>query len=69
MSYIRYKRFGKKEYAYEITSYWDPFKKKPRQKVKYIGVVIDKDEGVFEKKGVRQKEERLILDFGDTYSS
>jgi len=67
MSYIRYKRFGKKEYAYEITSYWDPFKKKPRQKVKYIGVVIDKNEGVFEKKGVSQKEERLILDFGDTY--
>lgn len=67
MSYIRYKKFGKQEYAYEITSYWDPLKKKPRQKVKYIGVVIDKNEGVFEKRRIRQKEERLILDFGDTY--
>jgi hypothetical protein len=29
MSFIRYKRFGNKEYAYEITAYWDPVEKKP----------------------------------------
>jgi transposase len=65
MSYIRYKRFGNKEYAYEVTSYWDPKKKTPRQKVRYIGVV-DRDRNLIERPPAR-KEENLILDFGDTY--
>lgn len=66
MSFIRYKRFGNQEYAYEVTSFWDAEKKKPRQKTKYLGVVIDKEKGIIEKGNKRQKE-KLILDFGDTY--
>ena len=65
MSYIRYKKFGSREYAYEVTSYWDADRKKPRQKVKYIGAV-DQDRNLIEKY-VLPKEEKLILDFGDTY--
>ncbi|CAD7771330.1 hypothetical protein FHEFKHOI_01234 [Candidatus Methanoperedenaceae archaeon GB50] len=66
MSFIRYKKFGNKEYAYEVTSYWDPEKKKPRQKTKYLGVVVDKEKKIFKKKS-RERKEKLILDFGDTY--
>jgi len=65
MSYIRYKIFGNRKYAYEVTSYWDVEKKKPRQKVKYIGAVDDK--GKILKKKISCHEEKLILDFGDTY--
>jgi len=67
MSYIRYKKFGNKEYAYEITSYWDSVKKKPRQKSKYLGIVVDKKKEIFERKTFKQREEKLILDFGETY--
>ena len=67
MSFIRYKQFGNQEYAYEITSYWDPKLKKPRQKTKYRGVVIDKKKGIFEKKQKQIANEKLILDFGDAY--
>lgn len=65
MSYIRYKKFGMKKYAYEITSYWDTKKKKPRQKVKYLGVVGR--EGKIVEKKTFARHEKLILDFGDTY--
>jgi len=66
MSFIRYKRFGNKEYAYEVETYWDPEAKRPRQKTKYLGVVVDKEKKVFERP--RQKpQEKLILDFGDGY--
>lgn len=67
MSFIRYKRFRNKEYAYEIISYWDPNTKRPKQRQIYLGSVIDKKKKIFKKKGFRQKVERLILDFGDTY--
>jgi transposase len=66
MSFIRYKKFGNKEYAYEVTSYWDPEKKKPRQKTKYLGVVVDKENKIFRKKR-KERKEKLILDFGDVY--
>ena len=39
MSFIRCKVFGKKKYAYEITSYWDATLKKNRHKSVYLGVV------------------------------
>jgi len=42
MSYIFYKTFGNKEYAYELSSYWDKEKKVPRQKTKYLGQVVNK---------------------------
>lgn len=63
MSYIRFKKFGKKTYAYEVTSFWDSIKKIPRQKVRYLGVVDEK--GRIVKK--REDREKLILDFGDAY--
>ncbi|MBM3200770.1 transposase [Candidatus Woesearchaeota archaeon] len=66
MSFIRYKTFGKKEYAYEIKTYWDKKKQKPYQKTKYLGIVIDKKKKLFERK-IRKRPESLILDFGDTY--
>lgn len=69
MSFIRYKTFGNQEYAYEVTSYWDPKLKKTRQKQRYLGVVMDKENGVFKKKRKDQPKlvENLILDFGDVY--
>lgn len=67
MSFVRYKKFGRKEYAYEITSYWDPKTKKPKQRQTYLGVVIDKKKKLYKKMGFKQKNEKLILDFGDTY--
>lgn len=66
MSFIRYKKFGKKEYAYEVKSFWDKKNQRPYQKTKYLGAVVDKKKKLFERK-VRRKEEKLILDFGDTY--
>lgn len=66
MTFIRYKRFGKKEYAYEIKAIWDSIKKRPVQKSKYLGAVIDKNKKVFEKKELK-KQEHFILDFGDSY--
>ena len=68
MSFIRYKVFGKKEYAYEVISYWDKSIKKPRQKTRYLGVVVDKGKNIFEKplKEKIRKEEQ-ILDFGNSF--
>jgi len=66
MSFIRYKKFGNQEYAYEVETYWDSKRKKPRQRSRYLGVVVDKEKKVFERP--RQKpQEKLILDFGDGY--
>ncbi len=68
MSFIRYKKFGNIEYAYEITAYWDREKKKSRQSTKYLGIVVDKEAKIFKKKERKQCEaEKIILDFGDTY--
>ncbi len=66
MTFIRYHTYGNQEYAYEVTSYWDKEKQISRQRTKYLGVVIDKQKHIFEKKWQTQPE-RLILDFGDTY--
>jgi len=66
MSFIRYKKFGNKEYAYEVETHWDPEAKIPGQKTKYLGVVVDKEKKIFERP--RQKpREKIILDFGDGY--
>ncbi len=67
MSFIRYQKYGKQEYAYEITAYWDPVKKTCRQKTKYLGVVVDKKKKIFEKRTPKQIMEKMILDFGDSY--
>jgi len=66
MSFTRYKIFGKKEYAYEITSVWNKKTKRPTQKQKYLGMVVDKKKKIYEKHQ-HKKPEKLILDFGDSY--
>ena len=67
MTFIRYKKFGKQEYAYQIKSYWDSKTQKPKQKTVYLGVVKDKSNKIFEKRLSLTKQEKLILDFGDSY--
>lgn len=66
MSFIRCKKIWNREYAYEVTSYWDKKTKSPRQKAHYLGVVIDKDKKIF-RKTLKEKllKEEYILDFGD----
>jgi len=67
MSFIRIQKFGKQDYAYEITSYWDKKTKSPKQKSLYLGVVIDKEKKIFERRIQHKENERLILDYGDTF--
>jgi transposase len=68
MAFIVYKKFGKQEYAYETESYRDPVTKKPKHRQKYLGVVVDKGKKIFEKRrSQNQKEEKQILDYGDSY--
>lgn len=68
MAYIVYKTFGQQAYAYEITSRWDKSLKKVKKESRYLGVVVDKEKKVFEKRGHKQVMEKLILDFGDSYA-
>lgn len=68
MSFTRIEKRGDKEYAYEITSYWDKKIKRPKQKKKYLGIVIDKKKKIYERKLMACNSEKLILDFGDCYS-
>ncbi len=67
MTFIRYQRYGNQEYAYEVTSYWDKDKQMSRQKTKYLGIVVDKEKRVFEKRLHNRFKENLILDFGDSF--
>jgi transposase len=72
MPFITYKKFGKQEYTYQQTSYRDPQTNKPKHKQKYLGVVIDKEKHIYEKRRkntqqTKQQQEKQILDYGDTY--
>ena len=67
MSFIVYKKFGKQEYAYEVTSYWNAKKQVSYHKSKYLGVVVDKKNKLFERKGRKKDNEKVVLDFGDAY--
>lgn len=68
MTFIRCKGLGNR-YAYEVTSYWDKKEKRPRQKARYLGVVVNKKKGIFKKplKDRFMKEEKSILDFGNSF--
>ena len=55
MSFIRFKKIGNKEYAYEVTSYYDKMKKKPAQKSKYLGQVVNRESNEF----IRPGKERI----------
>jgi transposase len=68
MVFTRFKKFGKKEYAYEITEIYDKKLKRSRQKTRYLGIVIDKSKQIFEKKKINILAEKTILDFGDVYT-
>ena len=71
---VRYKKFGRQEYAYEIWNEKNHETKKWVQRSRYLGVVVDKENGIYEKRretkrDVKQNErqERYILDYGDSY--
>jgi len=80
MAYIRYKKFGKKEYAYRVTAKYNAEMKRCKQTQEYLGVVIDKEQKIFikpRKEGIyglectKTKEcleERCVLDYGDTHA-
>lgn len=67
MTFIRYKKFGRQEYAYEVQAKWDSDKGRPIQKTRYLGVVKDKDKKIFERRR-SNLQEKYILDFGDSFS-
>jgi len=56
MSYIRYKKVGDREYAYEITAYWDKKKQHSKQHSKYLGIVLDKEAGIFQELKRRKRD-------------
>jgi hypothetical protein len=71
---VRYKKFGRQEYAYEIWNEKNPESLKWIQRSKYLGVVVDKENGVYEKRREKKafqeqtaKQEKQILDYGDSY--
>jgi transposase len=67
MTFTKYEKRGTKEYAYQLTSYRDKTTKQVKHKKKYLGVVIDKEKQIYQKTNTKTKNEKLILDFGDTY--
>jgi hypothetical protein len=65
---VRYKKFGRQEYAYKIWNEKNPETGKWVQRSQYLGVVVDKENGVYEKRRqTNNKRERCILDYGDSY--
>ena len=73
---VRYKKFGRQEYAYEIWNEKNPDTGKWVQRSRYLGVAVDKEKGIYEKRretkrsesGVKiEKQEKFILDYGDSY--
>ena len=71
---IRYKKFGKQEYAYKIWNEKDDRTGKWIQKSQYLGVVEDKENKIYVKRNnvkaqnkAQELKESAILDYGDTY--
>ena len=71
---VRYKKFGNQEYAYKIWNEKNLKTGKWIQHSKYLGVVIDKENAIYEKVSESKQEtkrtrliERCILDYGDCY--
>lgn len=65
MVFTVYKKIKGRTYAYEIKSIWNKEKQKTEKKNKYLGVVLDKNKRIIGHK--KTKQEKLILDFGDSY--
>lgn len=68
MTFTKIEKRGEKEYAYEITSYWDKKSQKPKQRKKYLGIVVNKKKKKYERRLIACNSEKLILDFGDSHS-
>ena len=66
---IHIKTIKGREYAYDVVSYWDKELKKRKKKTVYMGRVIDKENGVYEKLNNHSDnfQKSLILNFGDTF--
>jgi transposase len=71
---VRYKKFGNQEYAYEIWNEKIEETGRWKQRSRYLGVVVDKEKGVYEKRNEvkrlsrrSEQKEREILDYGDSY--
>jgi transposase len=71
---VRYKIFGKQEYAYRIWNEKNPKTGKWMQRSEYLGVVMDKENAVYEKRNETKRagreaeqKEQSILDYGDCY--
>ena len=71
---VRYKKFGQQEYAYKIWNEKDTKTGKWIQRSKYLGVVVDKEKGIYEKRNEIKRAQKLadlkeqrILDYGDSY--
>ena len=71
---VRYKKFGRQEYAYRIWNEKNPETKKWVQRSEYLGVVVDKEKKIYEKRNkikqlAREAEaaRQPILDYGDSY--
>jgi transposase len=69
MVFIRYEKRGNKEYAYQLTSYRDKTTKQVKHQKTYLGIVIDKEKHIYQKPTTKtpSKNEKLILDFGDSF--
>ena len=65
-SFIRYKKFDDRVYAYEITPYKDPMTGKFKQKTKYLGKINDETKEI-KKKHELPKPPKSIVNFGDAY--
>jgi len=71
---VRYKIFGKQEYAYRIWNEKNPKTGKWIQRSEYLGAVVDKENEIYEKRNEKRRTEREaeqkeqgILDYGDCY--
>lgn len=65
---VHVKNINGHDYAYDVKTVWDKEAKKYKKQTKYLGVIIDKAAKTYERKRTpKPLEEKLILDYGDTY--
>ena len=67
MSFIRHKQLKNNWYAYEVTSIWDKKLKRSRSISKYLGPVDPKTKEIIPFVKKESGDEKLVLDFGDSY--
>ena len=71
---VRYKRLGQQDYAYKIWNEKNDKTGKWIQRSQYLGVAVDKERGIYEKRNEIKRAQKLadlkeqrILDYGDSY--